>query len=154
MTNDVTRPFDADQGPAAPIGALELADRLGMDPPTEEQRLVIEAPLSPALVVAGAGSGKTATMANRVIWLLANGHVLVHEVLGLTFTRKAAGELGLRIAGHIDTLRDSGMLPEQHGTPVPAGAVGGAAGISGAGRAPVDAIFDSPTVSTYNSFAG
>ena len=48
----------------------------------------------PALVVAGAGSGKTETMANRVVWLLANGHVRVPEILGLTFTRKAAGELG------------------------------------------------------------
>jgi len=154
MTNDVTEFFEAGAGPAVRIGALELADRLGMDPPTEEQQLVIEAPLSPALVVAGAGSGKTATMANRVIWLLANGHVRVHEVLGLTFTRKAAGELGIRIAGHIDTLRAAGMLPDQHGTHTAAGAgAADGAGSIGAERAPVDAIFDSPTVSTYNSFA-
>ncbi len=143
--NDTTTSTGRSDAPLTPrIGALDLAARLGMDPPTTEQELVIEAPLTPALVVAGAGSGKTATMANRVIWLLANGHVRVHEVLGLTFTRKAAGELGVRIAGHIDTLREAGMLPEQHAPD----------GVDGAGGAlPIDAIFDSPTVSTYNSFA-
>ena len=65
--------------------------------PTPQQQAVIEAPLAPAIVVAGAGSGKTETMANRVVWLLANGHVRVPEILGLTFTRKAAGELATRI---------------------------------------------------------
>ena len=62
--------------------------------PTAEQVAVIEAPLEPLLVVAGAGSGKTETMAARVVWLVANGFVQPEEVLGLTFTRKAAGELG------------------------------------------------------------
>ena len=59
----------------------------------------IEAPLEPLAIVAGAGSGKTQTMALRVLWLVANGLVPPHRVLGLTFTRKAAGELGLRVRG-------------------------------------------------------
>nr|WP_202567391.1 ATP-dependent DNA helicase [Agreia sp. COWG] len=112
-----------------------------MPRPTDEQCAVIEAPLVPSLVIAGAGSGKTATMANRVVWLLANGHVRVTEVLGLTFTRKAAGELGSRINGHIDILRNSGLLPD--GAP-PQHTLDGAADSSD--------LFDRPTVSTYNSF--
>ncbi|HSP52985.1 MAG TPA: UvrD-helicase domain-containing protein, partial [Cryobacterium sp.] len=77
----------------SPISALQIAAELGMFPPTAEQQAVIEAPLAPTLVVAGAGSGKTETMANRVLWLLANGHARPDQILGLTFTRKAAGEL-------------------------------------------------------------
>jgi DNA helicase-2/ATP-dependent DNA helicase PcrA len=57
-----------------------------------EQLNVISAPPGePLLVVAGAGSGKTELMALRVIWLVANGYVRADQVLGLTFTRKAAG---------------------------------------------------------------
>ncbi|AYG05229.1 ATP-dependent helicase [Gryllotalpicola protaetiae] len=97
--------------------------------PTPQQRAVIEAGAEPALVVAGAGSGKTETMAARVVWLIANGLVAPGEVLGLTFTRKAAGELAARIRGHIDRLRAAGAIPGGHD--------------------PLDA----PTVSTYNSFA-
>ena len=58
------------------------------------RRPSIAAPLEPAVVVAGAGSGKTETMSARVIWLVANGLVRPDQVLGLTFTTKAAGELG------------------------------------------------------------
>ncbi|WP_078714878.1 ATP-dependent DNA helicase [Agreia bicolorata] len=131
-----------DQGGERMIGAVELADALDMPRPTDEQCAVIEAPLVPSLVIAGAGSGKTATMANRVVWLLANGQVQVNEVLGLTFTRKAAGELSTRISGHIESLRRSGLLPAITGQ--------GAAGHDGA----TDSrdLFDRPTVSTYNSF--
>ena len=57
-------------------GAVELAHALGQaHAPTPEQVAVIEAPLRPLLVVAGAGSGKTETMAARVVWLVANGLV-------------------------------------------------------------------------------
>lgn len=71
-------------------------------PPTSEQRRVIEHPLGgSALVVAGAGSGKTETMAGRVVWLVANGLVTPDQVLGLTFTRKAAGELAERVQSRL-----------------------------------------------------
>jgi DNA helicase-2/ATP-dependent DNA helicase PcrA len=75
----------------------ELAALLGLHPPTREQAAIISAPVRPLLVVAGAGSGKTETMAARVVWLVANGYARPEQVLGLTFTRKAAGELGHRI---------------------------------------------------------
>jgi DNA helicase-2/ATP-dependent DNA helicase PcrA len=66
-------------------------------PPTDEQEAAIQAGLSPLVVVAGAGSGKTQTMSLRVVWLVANGLVAPHRLLGLTFTRKAAAQLGERV---------------------------------------------------------
>ena len=74
-----------------------LADALGQPPPTDEQAAVIAAPPGPTLVVAGAGAGKTETMAARVVWMVANGLVDPGQVLGLTFTRKAAQQLTSRI---------------------------------------------------------
>ncbi|MFJ9743703.1 UvrD-helicase domain-containing protein, partial [Streptomyces sp. NPDC101166] len=53
----------------------QLADALGLPPPTDEQAAVIAAPSGPTLVVAGAGAGKTETMAARVVWMVANGLV-------------------------------------------------------------------------------
>ncbi len=79
------------------VTAIELAHLLGLNPPTDEQAAVIESPPAPAVVIAGAGSGKTETMAARVVWLVANRFVTPDSVLGLTFTRKAAAELGRRI---------------------------------------------------------
>ncbi|WP_440711243.1 UvrD-helicase domain-containing protein [Herbiconiux sp. YIM B11900] len=111
------------------IGAAEIAERLGLPSPTVQQRAVIEAPLAPRIVVAGAGSGKTETMANRVVWLIANGLVAVPEVLGLTFTRKAAGELAERIRKRLEQLAEAGLAVID-----------------------VDA-FETPTIATYNAFA-
>jgi DNA helicase-2/ATP-dependent DNA helicase PcrA len=111
------------------ITADEIADALGRPRPTAQQRAVIESPLAPALVVAGAGSGKTETMAGRVLWLLANDLVRPSEILGLTFTRKAAGELATRIRERIGDLARIGMLGDD--------------------RDP----FEAPAVATYNSYA-
>src|SRR5450756_1098444 len=116
--------------------ARSIADALGNPSPTAEQRAVIQAPMRPLLVVAGAGSGKTETMASRVVWLVANGYVEPDQVLGLTFTRKAATELAERIARRLRRLRHVGMwapAEEQDGAEV----LGG-----------------TPTVSTYHSYAG
>nr|WP_243842007.1 ATP-dependent DNA helicase [Microbacterium hydrocarbonoxydans] len=96
------------------ISATDVAAALGQPMPTPAQQRVIEAPPSPALVVAGAGSGKTETMSGRVVWLVANGHVRREEILGLTFTRKAAGELAERIGARlalIDEYGRRGLLP-------------------------------------------
>jgi DNA helicase-2/ATP-dependent DNA helicase PcrA len=79
------------------ISAAELAKLLNAPEPTDEQAAIIESPQQPAVIIAGAGSGKTETMAARVLWLVANQLVDPGAVLGLTFTRKAAGELGARI---------------------------------------------------------
>jgi DNA helicase-2/ATP-dependent DNA helicase PcrA len=106
----------------------ELARMLGLPPPTPQQIEVISAaPRDPLLVVAGAGSGKTETMAARVVWLVANGHVRPDQVLGLTFTRKAAGELAHRLRQRLSQL------------------------VRRLGRD--DLIAGEPTVATYHSYA-
>ena len=90
--------------------ALDIAEMLnGADgkKPTPEQVRMIEAGPAPTLVIAGAGSGKTATMVDRVIWLVDNGFVRPEEVLGVTFTRKAATELRSRMRAGLNTLRRS-----------------------------------------------
>ncbi|AVT41346.1 ATP-dependent DNA helicase [Plantactinospora sp. BB1] len=92
----------ADAGPR--YTPVELAKLLRLPAPTLEQAAIISAPVEPLLVVAGAGSGKTETMAARVVWLVANGYVEPGHVLGLTFTRKAAGELGTRIRTRLGQL--------------------------------------------------
>lgn len=102
---------------ATPAGgyrsALDIAAMLnGPDgkKPTPEQIRMIEAGPAPTLVIAGAGSGKTATMVDRVIWLVDNGFVRPEEVLGVTFTRKAATELRNRMRAGLNTLRRSRRL--------------------------------------------
>lgn len=76
----------------------ELAELLRIDF-SAEQKKAITAPLEPAVIIAGAGSGKTTVMAARVVWLVGTGQVRPDQVLGLTFTRKAAAELSSRITG-------------------------------------------------------
>src|SRR5262245_35658346 len=87
----------------------QLAMLLGLPEPTGEQAAVIAAPLEPLAVIAGAGSGKSETMAARLVWLVANGMVAPERVLGLTFTRKAAAELGQRVRTRLAGLRRAGL---------------------------------------------
>ncbi|MFC0866226.1 ATP-dependent helicase [Sphaerimonospora cavernae] len=79
-------------------------------PPTPEQAAVIKAPLEPAVVVAGAGSGKSETMAGRVVWLVANGKAKPEQILGLTFTRKAAAELAERVRKRLNGLLEAKLI--------------------------------------------
>jgi len=101
--------------------------------PTAEQAAVIGAPLGPAVVVAGAGSGKTETMSARVVWLVANELVRPDQILGLTFTTKAAGELAARIRIRLAQLR---------------------AFLGAGGPAGDPALAGEPTVATYHAYAG
>lgn len=98
---------------------------------TSEQAAAIEnAPIdAPALVVAGAGSGKTELMTVRVLWLVANSIARPDEILGLTFTRKAASELGGRVQSALYKMRETELWPKE---------------------LPFD--FDPPKIATYNSF--
>ncbi|HYN72620.1 MAG TPA: ATP-dependent DNA helicase [Nakamurella sp.] len=134
------------------ISATELAAVLGLPAPTPEQLAVIEAPLAPSLVVAGAGSGKTETMAARVVYLVATGQVRAEEVLGLTFTRKAAAQLSQRIRKRLRMVGALGVpaLVGQAGEPGfrdPDSARGGTS--SGSSSPDGD-----PEVSTYHAFGG
>ncbi|MFE4612211.1 UvrD-helicase domain-containing protein [Streptomyces niveus] len=74
----------------------QLNELLGI-PFTPEQMACITAPPAPQVIVAGAGSGKTTVMAARVVWLVGTGQVAPEQVLGLTFTNKAAAELAERV---------------------------------------------------------
>ena len=114
-----------------PLTIEAFAARLGLDYiPGEQQRSIITAPADrPALVVAGAGAGKTETMSLRAAWLVAGG-VPANEILGLTFTRKAAGELADRMRRFVDRVRPRDA------------AAGG----------DLDDV-DLPVVATYNSWA-
>ncbi|MGH3719827.1 MAG: ATP-dependent helicase [Pseudonocardiaceae bacterium] len=126
-------------GQASHIGPEELAEELGIATPTSEQAAVIAAdPGGPTLVVAGAGSGKTETMAARVVWLVANGYVTPEGVLGLTFTRKAAQQLAERVRARLRRMAGSGVLDRLDPT-----------GQRGAAVAAGEA-----TVLTYHAYAG
>ncbi|MBN7463499.1 ATP-dependent helicase, partial [Mycobacteroides abscessus subsp. abscessus] len=108
----------------------ELSRVLGLFEPTDEQAAVIGAPPGPMVVIAGAGAGKTETMAARVVWLVANGYATPGQVLGLTFTRKAAAQLLRRVRSRLARLAGSGIL------------------------APVAADEPDPVIATYHAYAG
>ena len=77
----------------APGGGLEaLLDGLN----TEQRRAVVHGS-GPLLVVAGAGTGKTQVITRRIAWLIASHAARPSEILGLTFTDKAADEMQLRV---------------------------------------------------------
>jgi DNA helicase-2/ATP-dependent DNA helicase PcrA len=96
---------------------------------TDEQRQAIGADLAPGVIVAGAGSGKTAVMAARVVYLVGARLVRPEQVLGLTFTNKAAAELAARVRTALGRLRDTPWAPDSD-------------------------VGDEPTVATYNAYAG
>ncbi|HEX8002502.1 MAG TPA: UvrD-helicase domain-containing protein [Mycobacteriales bacterium] len=95
---------------------------------TPEQRAVAAAPREPLLVVAGAGSGKTAVMAARVVHLVAFHRMPACQVLGLTFTNKAANELATRVRLALQRLTHAAVVD-------------------------VDLLDDLPTVATYHAYA-
>ncbi|MFC8726943.1 ATP-dependent DNA helicase [Streptomyces bacillaris] len=108
----------------------QLKELLGI-PFTPEQTACITAPPAPQVIVAGAGSGKTTVMAARVVWLVGTGQVAPEQVLGLTFTNKAAGELAERVRKALIAagVTDPEVIDPDH----PPG---------------------EPTISTYHAFAG
>ncbi|MBV2353146.1 UvrD-helicase domain-containing protein [Streptomyces sp. J2-1] len=134
----------------------QLKELLGI-PFTPEQTACITAPPAPQVIVAGAGSGKTTVMAARVVWLVGTGQVAPEQVLGLTFTNKAAGELAERVRKALvkagvtdpDPLPPAGRHPHGDDTRDP--------------HAPYphvphprdpDDPPGEPVISTYHSFAG
>ena len=125
-------------GPRSPEDVARL---LGLPEPTPEQASVIAAPAEPLAVIAGAGSGKSETMAARLVWLVANGLARPDRVLGLTFTRKAAAELADRVQSRLDRLRHSRLTPAQRPDP--------------AADTPATGPFGGdPVISTYHAYAG
>jgi DNA helicase-2/ATP-dependent DNA helicase PcrA len=122
----------------------QLARLLRLAEPTPEQAAVIGAPLAPMAVIAGAGSGKSETMAARLVWLVANGLVRPDRVLGLTFTRKAAAELADRVRSRLDRLRRAGLETAGRDKAGPETAVEDGPG----------AWDGDPVIGTYHAYAG
>lgn len=96
---------------------------------TDAQLAAITAPWDqPQAIIAGAGSGKTTVMAARVVWLIGHIGVDPEHILGLTFTKKAAGEFASRVRRNLSKLEN----------------------VSGSETADTS----EPTISTYHAFAG
>ncbi|GAB2991109.1 UvrD-helicase domain-containing protein [Saccharothrix stipae] len=124
--------------PVALASPFEVAEALGLPKPTPEQAAVVAAPTAPALVVAGAGAGKTETMAARVVYLVANGFVTPDRVLGLTFTRKAARQLSDRVRMRLRRLGGSSLLDR----------------LDPGGERRAAVLTTEPVILTYHAYAG
>jgi DNA helicase-2/ATP-dependent DNA helicase PcrA len=95
------------------MGTMPVASAVLTDGLDDEQGEAVLAPRGPLCVLAGAGTGKTRTITRRIAHLVAAGHVAPGQVLAVTFTQRAAGEMRNR-------LRELGQEP---GAGVGAGSV-------------------------------
>ena len=65
----------------------------------------------PSLIIAGPGTGKTKTLTSKIAWLIGNHHAKPEEILAITFTNKAAGELKERLEKILKNKNKAAKLP-------------------------------------------
>ena len=99
----------APAGPAASVSEahLELVQKLN----SSQQQAALSDINQPLLILAGPGSGKTATLTNRILFFLANG-VHPSKILAVSFTNAAAAEMGARVKKLVKEARAKGQLPD------------------------------------------
>ncbi|MBA2717290.1 MAG: UvrD-helicase domain-containing protein, partial [Propionibacteriales bacterium] len=135
-----------------PLASDDLRRLIGI-PFSDQQIDAITAPLEPGVIVAGAGSGKTTVMAARVVWAVSTGAVSPDQVLGLTFTNKAASELGARVRLY---LTRAGLLSGPGTgtcTPTCTRTCAGSCTGPGSGSEGFAAEVAEPSVLTYHAYA-
>ena len=115
----------------ASVSAQQVYSVISKHQLTAEQLAAVEGASiqSPTLVIAGAGSGKTELMTVRIMFLVANGFATPEQILGLTFTKKAASELSARVLRSLYLMRETEFWPKD-----------------------LDQDFAPPVITTYNSF--
>ena len=98
----------------ARVSADQVFELVSGNKLTVEQRAIVEQSSlqEPTLVIAGAGSGKTELMMVRILYLVANSFARPDQILGLTFTKKAAAELSSRVQQGLIKLRESSLWPQ------------------------------------------